>query len=728
MKVHRSTLILVAALAIVAPGRSILAESVPVPPKADVMPKSMTEHGQTRVDNYFWLRERENPKVIAYLEAENTYTDAMMKHTADFQDRLFEEIKGRIKQDDQSVPYRYDDYFYYDRQEAGKEYSIYCRKHGSLDAPEKILVDVNVLAEGHGYFSVSGIDPSPDHAILAYGVDTVGRRGYSIYFKDMTTGELLPDVIPDVTGNLVWAADNKTVFYSDRDTTTLRWDRIYRHTLGTDAKNDPLLYTETDETYYTWVEKSKSRQYIFIHCQQTLADEYQYLDASTPLDAFQMFLPRTSGHEYSVDHGDRFYIRTNLEAKNFRLMSCGLAETGQTAKWKEEIPHRPVVYLEGIDLFRQHLVVIERQDGLLKFRVRQASGEDYYIDFGEPAYDVVQTDNYTYDTPIFRYTYTSLTTPRSVFDYDLGSRASTLLKVTEVLGGFDKNNYATERLYAPARDGARVPISLVYRKDKFKKDGSNPLLLYGYGAYGLSTDATFSSVRLSLIDRGFVYAIAHIRGGQELGREWYENGRQLQKKNTFYDFIDCGKYLKSEGYAELERAVRLRRIGRRTPDRRGAQHAARPVGRTGGRRAVRGRDQYHARRHDSAHGERMGRVGQSSRFAVLRLHAIVFALRQRCGEGLPTASGSHRPARFAGAVLGAGQVGGPAARHQDRPPPPAPENRNGSRARRRLGPLQAIPGVCVHVCVHPGLDGHQQVKSSSACAGTIGEAPRSCSK
>jgi len=549
MNCNRSILILVAALAIAAPKRSALAESVPVPPKAEVIPKSMTEHGQTRVDNYFWLRERENPKVIAYLEAENAYTDAMMKHTVPFQEELFQEIKGRIKQDDQSVPYRYDDYFYYTRQVDGQEYSLYCRKQGTLEAPEQILLDVNMLAGSHGYYDVSGIDPSPDHKLLAYGVDTVGRRGYSVYFKDMTTGELLPDVIPYITGNLVWAADNKTVFYSDRDTATLRWDRIYRHTLGTDASKDELLYTEADETYYTWVEKSKSRQYIFIHSQQTLADEVRFLDASTPAGAFQVFLPRTSGHEYSVDHGDRFYIRTNLDAKNFRLMSCGPGETGQTAKWKEEIAHRPEVYLEGYELFRQHTVVIERQDGLLKFRVRQASGDDYYIDFGEPTYDVFRTDNYTYDTPIFRYTYTSMTTPRSVFDYDLGRRESTLLKVTEVLGGFDKNNYTTERLYAPARDGARVPISLVYRKDKFRKDGSNPLLLYGYGAYGLSTDATFSAIRLSLIDRGFVYAIAHIRGGQELGREWYENGRQLQKMNTFYDFIDCGEYLKSEGYA-----------------------------------------------------------------------------------------------------------------------------------------------------------------------------------
>lgn len=549
MKPLRTTLLTASALLAAALWCNVLAESVPVPPKAEVVPKTMTEHGKTRVDNYFWLRERENPKVIAYLEAENAYTDAMMKHTAPLQEKLFEEIKGRIKQDDRSVPYRYDDYFYYTRQEEGKEYNIYCRKQGTLEAPEQTLIDVNVLAANHGFYEVSGIDPSPDHTVLAYGVDTVGRRGYTIYFKNLTTGELLPDVISDVTGNLVWAADNKTVFYSDRDTSTLRWDRIYRHTLGTDAKSDPLIYTEADETYYTWVEKSKSRQYVFIHSQQTLADEFRYLDASTPQGEFQIFLPRQTNHEYSVDHGDRFYIRTNLDAKNFRLMSCGLGETGQTSKWKEEIPHRPTVYLEGFELFRQHMVVVERVSGLLKFRVRNASGDDYYIDFGEPTYDVFRTDNYTYDTPLFRYTYTSMTTPRSVFDYDLGKQSATLLKVTEVLGGFDKNNYVTERLYAPARDGARVPISLVYRKDKFRKDGSNPLLLYGYGAYGISTDATFSAVRLSLIDRGFVYAIAHIRGGQEMGREWYEDGRQMKKMNTFYDFIDCGEYLIKEGYA-----------------------------------------------------------------------------------------------------------------------------------------------------------------------------------
>lgn len=553
MMTHRPTFTLCASaiLAIVLHA-TCAAEFAPVPPRADTIPKTFTEHGHARTDNYFWLRERENPKVMDYLNAENSYTEAVMKPTEAFQEQLFQEIKGRIKQDDQSVPYRYDEYFYYTRQEEGEEYHIYCRKQGSLEAVEQVILDENVLAQGHGFYEVSGLDPSPDHSIIAFGVDTVGRRGYSIYFKDLTTGELLPDVIHDVTGNLVWAADNKTVFYSDRDSETLTWDRIYKHALGSDSKNDELVYTEPDETYYTWVEKSKSRQYVFIHSQQTLADEFQLLDANTPAAAFQMFLPRKSGHEYTVDHGDRFYIRTNLEAKNFRLMSCGPAETGQTEKWKEEIAHRPEVYVEGFELFRAHMVVTERQDGLLKFRVRQASGGDYYIDFGEPTYDVSRTDNYTYDTPLFRYTYTSMTTPRSVFDYDLGSQASTLLKVTEVLGGFDRNNYVTERLYAPARDGARVPISLVYRKDQFKKDGSHPLLLYGYGAYGSSTDATFSATRLSLVDRGFVYAIAHIRGGQELGRDWYEQGKMMHKMNTFYDFIDCGEYLVKEGYAKKD--------------------------------------------------------------------------------------------------------------------------------------------------------------------------------
>ena len=554
MKHSRNTLVpgVVATLLAVSLFSCNAVTSDPTPPVAEVIPKTMSEHGHTRVDNYFWLREREDPKVTAYLAAENNYTDAVMKHTEAFQERLFEEIKGRIKQDDRSVPYRYDEYYYYNRQEDGKDYQIYCRKQGSLEASEQIILDVNVLAAGHGYCEVSGIEPSPDHRILAYAVDTVGRRSYTLHFRDMTTGQDLPDVIPDVTDNLVWAADNKTLFYTDRDPETLRWNRILRHQLGSDPEGDKVIYEENDDTYYTWVEKSKSRQYLFIHSQQTLADEYRYLSSAQPEGDFTMFLPRQENHEYQVDHaGERFYIRSNRDAKNFRLLSCAASETGRVEAWKEEIGHRADVFLEGFELFSNHMVVLERKDGLIQFRVRPKTGEEYYIDFGEPAYDVYRTDNYTFDTPVFRYTYSSLTTPKSVFDYDLGSKTATTLKVDEVLGGFDKNNYVTERLYAPARDGARVPISIVYRKG-FEKNGTHPAFLYGYGAYGISMDASFSSIRMSLVDRGFVYAIAHIRGGQELGREWYEQGKLLKKMNTFNDFIDCGEFLIKEGYASKD--------------------------------------------------------------------------------------------------------------------------------------------------------------------------------
>lgn len=526
-----------------------LAQSNPVPPSAEKIPKTFSEHGYTRTDNYFWLRERENPKVLDYLKAENAFTDTVMKPTEAMQEKLFEEIKGRIKQDDASVPYRYDNYFYYARQEEGKEYNIHCRKQGSLDAPEQIILDVNALAKGHDFYQVSDIDPSPNHTMIAYGVDTIGRRGYTIYFKDLTSGNTLPDVISDVTGNIVWGADNKTVFYSDRDPETLTWNKIYRHVLGSDPAKDELIYTEPDETYYTWVERSRDRQYIFIHSQQTLADEYQMLDANKPAGAFKMFLARKTKHEFTVDHaGNRFWIRTNLDAKNFRLMSCSEAESSEPSKWHEEIAHRPDVYIEGFELFAHYMVVTERQDGLLKYRVRPEKGDDYYIQFSEPTYDVSATDNYTFDTPNFRYTYSSMTTPRSVFDYDLSKKSASLLKEYEVLGGYDKTQYVTERLYATARDGVRVPISLMYRKGMFKKDGTNPLLLYGYGSYGISTDANFSSTRLSLVDRGFVYAIAHIRGGQEMGRDWYDQGKMLHKMNTFNDFIDCGEYLVKEGY------------------------------------------------------------------------------------------------------------------------------------------------------------------------------------
>lgn len=522
------------------------------PPLAKRVPVELEKHGHVRVDPYYWLRERDNPEVIEYLNAENTYTEAIMAHTKDLQNILFEEIKGRIKQTDISVPVKQGDYFYYTRQEEGKDYLIFCRKKGSLDSAEQIMVDANTLAQGHKFFSIR-LEVSFDHDLLAYAADTVGRRIYTIHFKNLATGELLKDTVPQVTGNLAWANDNQTVFYTRQDLRTLRSYQVYRHVLGTDPAQDQLVYEEKDETFSCAVFKTKSKKYIMIASQQTLSTEYRYLDADQPEGAFQVFLPRERNHEYNVDHyGDKFFVRTNWQAKNFRLMETPVTRTGRE-HWREVIPHRPDVLLQRIEIFKDHLVLQERKNGLVQLRIRPWSGaQEHYLDFGEPAYLAYIGPNPEFDTQILRYGYTSLTTPNSVFDYNMVSHQKVLLKQEEILGGFDSKNYRTERLYAPARDGVRVPISLVYRKG-LRKDASRPLLLYGYGSYGASTDAAFNAPMISLLDRGFTYGMAHIRGGQEMGRQWYEDGKLLKKKNTFTDFIDCAEYLVREGYTRPER-------------------------------------------------------------------------------------------------------------------------------------------------------------------------------
>ncbi len=518
------------------------------PPKAELKPTKLEKHGDVRVDNYYWLKERENPKVVDYLKAENEYTEAVMAHTKTLQDSLFEEIKGRIKQDDASVPYKLDDYYYYTRFEEGGEYPIYCRKKGSLEAAEEIMLDVNVMAKGHDFFAVRGNIVSREQNLLAFAADTVGRRIYTIQFKNLNTGEMLPDEIPAVTGNMAWANDNKTLFYAKQDPTTLRSFQIYRHTLGTAPSQDKLVYEEKDETFSCYVWRTKSKRYIMIGSVQTLSSEHRYLDADNPTGEFKVLLPREKDHEYDVDHfRDHFYIRTNFHAKNFRLMKTPAVKTGKE-NWQEVIPHRDEVFLSSFEIFKDHLVLSERENGLTQLRIVAWNGkDDHYLDFGEPAYFAYISTNPDFNTTTLRYGYTSMTTPNSVYDYDMTKRQKKLLKQDEVLRGFRSDHYTTERLYATARDGAKIPISIVYRRG-IKKDGDNPLLLYGYGSYGASRDATFSAARLSLLDRGFVYAIAHIRGGQELGRQWYEDGKLLKKKNTFTDFIDCGKYLVQEKY------------------------------------------------------------------------------------------------------------------------------------------------------------------------------------
>ena len=522
------------------------------PPNAAVKPVKLEKHGDVREDNYFWLKERENPEVIAYLEAENAYTDTMMSHTEGFQEELFEEIKGRIKQTDLSVPYKRDDYYYYTRVVEGKEYPIYCRKKGSLDAAEEIMIDANALAEGHKFSSVGGVDISSGQDIVSFAQDTLGRRFYSLRFKNLSTGELLPDEIPNVTGNVAWANDNKTVFYAKQDPVTLRSYQIYRHELGTHPSADKLVYEEKDVTFSCYVFKTKSKKYVMIASNQSLSNEFRYIDADTPTGSFTVLQPRERNHEYDVDHyEDNFYIRTNLNAKNFRLMKTPVTRTTKR-NWVEVIPDRDDVFLQGFEIFKDNLVVVERKEGLIQMRIRPWSGAgEHYLDFGEPAYLAYVSTNYQFDTPLLRYGYTSLTTPNSVYDYDMTTKEKTLLKQEEVLGGFNREDYVTERVSAPARDGKMVPVSIVYKKGT-TNDGKNPLLLYGYGSYGASRDATFSSARLSLLNRGFIYAIAHIRGGQELGRAWYDDGKLLNKKNTFTDFIDCAEYMIKLGYTGPE--------------------------------------------------------------------------------------------------------------------------------------------------------------------------------
>ena len=523
------------------------------------VPMPLEKHGHTRIDDYYWLRERENPEVIAFLEAENDLAEKQMAHVKALEERLFEEIKARFKQTDMSVPYKRDGYFYYTRFEEGKEYPIYARKKDALEQPEEVVLNGNELAEGHDFFSIGGWAVSSAQDIVAYAVDTQGRRIHTAYFKNLTTGELLPDVLPEVTENLTWANDNRTLFYGKQDPATLRAFQIYRHVLGTDWREDKLVFEEGDEAFSTWIFKTKSRKYLMIVSSQTLSQEYRYLDADDPYGEFKVFLTRERDHEYHVAHFDnRFLIRSNDRAKNFRLMAAPLEHTGRE-NWQEIVPHREDVYLSDFDVFKDHLVLEERVRGLTQIRVLPwASGDGHYLEFTEPAYRAHLGMNPEIDTATLRFEYTSMKTPLTIYDYDMNTRQRVLLKQEEVLGGFDADNYVTERLYARAADGAEIPLSIVYRKG-LRKDGQNPLLLYGYGSYGFSIDAAFASSRLSLVDRGFVYAIAHIRGGQELGRRWYEEGKMLNKKNTFTDFIACAEFLVHEKFTKPDKLFAMGR-------------------------------------------------------------------------------------------------------------------------------------------------------------------------
>ena len=521
------------------------------PPIAKKINKELSIHGDTRIDPYYWLNKREDPEVIAYLEAENVYKDANLTHTKDFQNQLFEEIKGRIKQDDQSVPYKENGYFYITRYEKGQEYPIYSRREETLQATDEILLNVNELAKPYDYYNVSGLSVSPNNKLLAYGEDTVSRRIYTIRFKNLETGEMLEDQIPNVTGSAVWANDNKTLFYTVKDE-ALRPYKVFKHVLGTPVTEDVEIFHEEDATFLAFAYKSKSKKYIVIGSYARLTNEYRVLDANNPDGEFRVIQERIRGLEYSVAHfEDKFYIRTNWDAQNFKIMMTDEFKTSRE-NWEEVIPHRPDVLIEDMDVFKDFLVLSERVKGITQIKIRPWSGEEHYIDFGEDAFMAYVSVNPDFDTSLLRVAYNSMTTPNSTYDYDTSKRSLKLLKQQEVIGDFDSANYRTERLYANARDGVQVPISIVYHKD-FKKDGQAPLLMYGYGSYGSSMEPYFSSVRLSLLNRGFAYAIIHVRGGEELGRNWYDTGKLLNKKNTFYDFIDCAEFLLSQNYTSSDK-------------------------------------------------------------------------------------------------------------------------------------------------------------------------------
>jgi len=519
------------------------------PPVAQKIRKELTTHGQTRIDDYYWLNDRNNPQVLAYLEAENVYTDVLMAHTDKLQQKLYQEISGRIKQTDESVPYKKNGYYYYTRFESGQEYPVYCRKKGTMEPAEEIMLNVNKMAQGYAYYHVSGRDVSKDNTILAFGVDTLSRRKYFICFKNLASGEMLPDKLENTTGSVAWANDNKTVFYTVKDE-SLRPYKILRHVLGTDVSADAEVYAEVDVTFNAYVYKTRSDQYLMIQSTSTLSTEYRYLEADHPLQDFKILQPREKDLEYSVDnYQDKFYILTNYQAKNFRLIETPVNKTSRE-NWKDVVAHRDTVLLESFEVFKDYLVVQERIRGLQQLRIFDWKKKDnYYMNFREATYEAGISTNPDFDTPVVRYEYSSLTTPHSTFDYNMQSKEQTLLKQDEVLGNFKPENYQSERIYAMATDGVKVPVSLVYRKD-LKRQDTNPLLLYGYGSYGASMDPAFHPERLSLLDRGFIFAIAHIRGGQEMGRDWYDKGKLLYKKNSFTDFVACAENLVAQKYTE----------------------------------------------------------------------------------------------------------------------------------------------------------------------------------
>jgi len=532
------------------------------PPVAAKKPHEVASPNGARQDPYYWLRDdtRKDPEMLAYLNAENAYKDAVLAPTRPLQEKLYAEIVGRIKQDDATPPTLHRGHWYYKRYETGKEYPIYCRRAGSKDAPEQVLLDGNAMAQGKSYFQIGSYDVSLSNELLAWTEDTVGRRQYTLRLKNLRTGETYADAVANVEPGITWAADNKTVLYVDKDPVTLLSERVKKHVLGTPATADPVVYEEKDHSFYIGVGKSKSDRHLYIALESTLVSEWLYADAADPKLKFRPVLPREADHEYQVEHhGGDFIVRTNWQAKNFRLMRAPVATSADKKTWTDVVPHSADVLIEGFDVFRDYLAINERSGGLRKVRVKPwgkgkapSSQDEFHLKSDEPAYTATLGSNPEMDSETLRYEYTSLTTPVTIYDYNVRTGERVLVKREPVLGDFDPTNYATEFVFARARDGTRVPVSIVYRKG-FRRDGSAPLLQYAYGSYGYPMDPAFSSVRLSLLDRGMVYAIAHIRGGQEMGRAWYEDGKLLKKKNTFTDFVDVSEFLVREKYAAKDK-------------------------------------------------------------------------------------------------------------------------------------------------------------------------------
>ena len=523
----------------------------PKPPEARRVAKVDVVHGEKRQDDYFWLRRKDDPQVRAHLDAENTYADAVMKPTEPLQGELYSEILGRIKESDLTVPFRKGDYFYYSRTEKGKQYPIYCRRKGSVEAPESILLDANELARGEKFFALGDVETSDDGNLLAYSTDVTGFREYTLFVKDLRTGAIAPERVPRVS-SVAWAADNKTLFYVVDDKAKRPY-RVLRHVLGTAAAADPLLYEEKDEKFTLEVSRSRSRAYVFVDASSHTSSEIRFVPADDPERALRLIAPREKDREYEVEHRlGAFFLRINDTGRNFRVVLAS-TEDPRRENWKEIVPHREDVMIEGIEVFAGHLVLLERQDGLRHFRVLSfGTGESHRIELPEPVYAAFAAENLEFDTNVFRFRYQSLVTPESVFDYDMDKRERRLLKRTDVLGGYDPTRYVSERLHAKASDGTDIPISIVYRKD-LVRDGRNPLLLTGYGSYGISTNPGFSSNRVSLLDRGVVCAIAHVRGGGEMGKKWHDQGRMFAKKNTFTDFIAVAEHLIREKWTSKDR-------------------------------------------------------------------------------------------------------------------------------------------------------------------------------